>query len=447
MSSASSHSPGHQKITVRCLLTCVLVCLFVPIVAQKGQSAHERPVAAAQNRIALHDETPGHCFAFVWWNRLEWDSLWQETYTYSPQGQVIAVLHDAFASGVFIPFERQAIAYSNSGYLSERVTQRWVTGMWTNAVRETWATDAQGNDTLRIAYSWRQIQGQFGWDTTSGDHSIIAYDGSGQITNSETSYWVAGFPRGHWERLSRSEYFFDGLGQWDSLIVSSPSGNAWVPSNRLVQVQWHDYALGQRSGYRTQYYQGSWIDAQRVSCVYQGLGSNCVSESYTNNAWDTTYRESRDFDVEEHLTQWERQEFNNGNWLISNGGKHFYTYNGIGQTEQVIDQSWDPTIGYLNAQKRIYDSFFVSATTPQVSDWAVTAFPNPVTDVLHIQSRTREQVCIKVLDMQGRMRMQATRLFAGECTIPISDLLPNGTYFYQVSSKTGQAQGKFILLR
>ncbi len=416
--------------------------------AEQEEALELLETAASQARITTQVDTPQHCIALFWWNRLQWDSLWQEAYVYSPTGELLETVHEAYQSNAFVPEARSTVTYNVQGEMIERIVQNWASNTWTNASRTTWGYDATGNDTLSWQFSWHlAVTGDY-WDTITGSRNRLQYGPANQISEREISYWSPGLPFGTWTRASKNNYFFNGLGQWDSLVTSSPAGLSWVPISRMVGVQWHDYAQQQRSAYKTQYYQGTWLNAIRNTCTFTGLDNLCYTETYNASVWDTAYREYQYYDAAQNLTQWERQDYNAGQWMVNSGVEHQYVYDGLGHIVEVVDRIWDPQIGYLNNEKRVYDEFFVVQTAAPRPQIEVTAFPNPVVDRLHFRMDRPGPAHITVTDMQGLLRMECfVAVSVDELELQISDLLPNGSYCYRISTRVGEAQGKFILLR
>jgi hypothetical protein len=398
-------------------------------------------------RITIHDETPGHCLAFLSPDRVLWDTAWQDTYTYDIAGQHITTQHDVYQAPTMRRSTRQQMYYDAAGRLADRITDNDSAGTWKPAIREMWYYDVYGQDTMQVQLQWRQLTSGFGWDTTGATRHHIIYNTQNQIAVNTTRAWSASFPMGIWNNASKLEYFFNTQGEWDSLLIYSPFGPVWAAGQRIVAVTWADYALGQRSSYVVQWNQGGWVNGQRVTCSYQGLDSDCLTATYNVGAWDTAARAIALYDAHEHLILAEQYDWQAGQWLKVNGEEHDYTYDSLGHTLELIDRNWDMQVqGYVQGQRRIYRDYFLAAASPSDISASVVAFPNPVTDVLQLQLRgLTGPVQVTVYDMQGRLRVTTAALSqAGLLRIPLDESLASGSYFYHLKMRAGEARGKFL---
>ncbi len=433
-------------------LVAICAILLVANTSLMGQSpkfeeAFHSP--ALQARTATHDDDPGHSFALIWLNRIRWDSVWQTFYTYSATGELVEEIREQYQGNQYSPASRKLFTYDPAGNLIESIYQVWDIGAWKNAARSLWLRDIHGNDTLSWEFQWQSFAPGYAWDTTNGSRNRIVYTPTGQIAAREQSNWAPGVPSSYWYNASKAEYFFNPQDQWDTLVEWTASGPLWLPSSRIVQVVWADYGLGLKSSWKSQYYtQGNWVNTSRTNCTYAGWDSDCISETYNNGNWDSSYQVIKDYDLQDHLVQTEMMSYSNGNWNLSNGELHLYTYDLSGRTMEQIDQSWDQTVGYINTFKFVYDYTATGLMELGNETLLVTAYPNPATAALHFKTDLRGPVTITLTDLQGRTRVRAQAVATGQdITMPLSETLENGTYIYQWSSRQGVTSGKVVISR
>lgn len=80
----------------------------------------------------------------------------------------------------------------------------------------------------------------------------------------------------------------------------------------------------------------------------------------------------------------------------------------------------------------------------ELTNFEVSVYPNPATDVLHIRNSETQNLTAEVLDMQGRVVYDLSLTF-GENQLNVSEL-NSGIYFLKLSNQTKQLQVKRIVV-
>jgi hypothetical protein len=400
---------------------------------------------------ATHQNTPDNCMAYIWWNRIQWDSLWQETYTYSVGGLLMEARRDVFVTGQGLePLYNYVYAYDGLGRKTDKIQQIWNGTGYDNQVRESWTYDSRGADSLLFQYQWVFTPFGYAWDTMGGSRFVHIYTPTGDVATQEHSIWTPTTSGSYWENFSKTEYSFSPALEWDTVVFYNNASGNWAAHSRWVDLAWHDYTQRQAASYIVQTSSGGWTDLQRITCSYNGLDSDCIFEGYSG-AWDTTGREYRLYDAGSHLTKREKWQRQNNLWSVENGDVHLYTYDSLGRHIETVDQYWDPTVGYLNANRYVYGSFFVGLENAVMLSLDARVYPNPLAagDRLHIVLETRPgPVTFTLHDLQGRLRLQCQAAYTGaEIEVPISQTLEQGQYIYEIRTREGRAQGKVMLQR
>jgi hypothetical protein len=400
-------------------------------------------------KTSIHDETPEACMAYVWWNRLTWDSLWLETYTYSPAGLLIETIHrEHYPFQGMQPRYKYLFTYDGLDRRNSMIQQIWGSGTYTNLHRSNFYYDRNGRDSVTYNFQWAQTVSGYDWDTVQGVRNVHTYTPTLDITATEISDWTETTSGSYWKDQSKNEYHFSVQGEWDTVTYYHSQSGSWVVDGRWADISWHDYSQDQIATYTTQLPNGGWTNIKRMGCTYNGKDSDCLTETYTTG-WDSSLIQYVRYDTAAHLVlneTWTRQS---NQWEVQEGQRYNYLYDSQGHTLEMYDEVWDLIDGYVASQKYVYNGLFV-ATTPQVvASTEIHAFPNPATNELRFAMTGIENgpVIVSLYDMQGHLRLQCRSAYTGsEIKVPLSPLLEAGPYIYQVASKSHQAHGKVILL-
>jgi hypothetical protein len=386
--------------------------------------------------------------AYIWWNRVQWDSLYHETYTYSPQGRLLNNRHDDYYTNQgLLPHYNHVYTYDTGGRMLDHIQQIWSSGAYQNQLRESWTYDVMGRDSLTFDYQWVGTPFGFAWDTLSGSRIIYTWTGTGEVATEEYSTWTTTSSGSYWTDYSRVEYSYSPAMEWDTVTTYSYMFGNWSASYRKMDMVWHDFPQRQCAAYILQLPSGGWSDYQRVTCAFNGRDSDCTTETWTS-AWDSSSREFRTFDSIGHPTKVENQIRQGNQWSVQSGAVYLYTYDSLGRVVQKIDQDWDPVMGYLNDFKYVYSTFAVGME--EVADQlTLRAYPNPFADHLKFSLETKPgPVTISLYDLAGRLRLQCQLAYTGsEIDLPISDQLEQGAYIYHVLSREGAVRGRVVLQR
>ncbi|MEY3444205.1 MAG: Secretion system C-terminal sorting domain [Bacteroidota bacterium] len=402
------------------------------------------------SKIALHDEKPTACIAYWWYNQSRWDSIWSETYVYSGDGMLTEVIHEEPQPNLgFQPHSRNLYAYDSAGREVSHIQQDWGSGTYTNAQRQLRYYDQSGKDSLEFQFFWANTVSGMDWDTISGILTLRTFLPNGDISSEEFSSWTTITSGSYWAPQNKTEYSYSSMLEWDTVTYFQYLNGNWLANGRKVDIVWNNFSLGQSAAFVTQLPNGGWSDVQRTTCSYNGLNSDCYTESYIS-FWDTVSRQQAFFDTDDELIHTEESQLQGNFWTVTNGRYYDYLRDSSGRTQQLVQREWDPQDGYVNAMKYVYSDWFVSVTDAESQDFHLTAYPNPAAEYCNFRLADGMvgPVMIELFDLNGHCRLRNLRSGSfSEIQVLMPESLENGNYIYRVTSKSGVADGKIQLRR
>jgi Secretion system C-terminal sorting domain len=418
-----------------------------PISYWPGLRDFARQQSGMAGKIAEHHDHPHTCTEFDWnGSGSVWDSTYRTTFAYFPDGRVAEEITARFLANQFQPNSRLTNLFNAHGDRINTTSYEWDSAAWVNSFKHEITYDPYGNPLLFWDFDW--VQGA--WDTVAGNRITYTYTFTDKPTSGLDEVWL-GTGLG-WRNSSLEELTWPTPQGWDSYTYSRWLNNAWEPQDRQVAVSWYKFSewMPYSITYQT-YYNGAWLNEGKRDYTYGQYDSEVsFSQEWLNVAWDTLYKDVITRDSLSHAILEEGYDWV-GTWQFSSGDQNDYAYDGQGHTVEIIHQSWTGNV-YEFETKQVYDNFFtVNAASPTTILSQVTAFPNPCTDKLNFKLELQQNspVQIALYDLQGRLRMQTAspRLMDSQVTVPISEVLENGTYVYRISTKEGVAEGKVIVQR
>ncbi len=395
-------------------------------------------------------ETPPSCKAYLWRNRVRWDSIWQETYTYSPSGLVLEILHDdVLINPGFTPHFKYLYEY-DAQEREIRWTQKiWGSGTYTNDQRKEWFYAQTSNDSVEYTFQWVSTPFGFAWDTLSGSRTLRTTLPNGAVLSEEFESWTPTTSGSYWNPQNKVAYHYSQAEEWDTVTYFQAQNGNWLPNGRRVAMNWHNFSQNQCASYVTQLPNGGWSDVQRTTCTFNGLDSDCFTENYSGN-WDTLLRQQLLFDADGRAIRIENQMRQANIWSITDARTYDYSLDSLGHVTQMIQRDWDIQFGFQNTLKYVYPSWLVGFAEISQAEMGVTVYPVPATDVCNfrLEGKTGGLVRIELYDLMGRLRVESIRPYSSnEIKLLLSEQLEGGTYTYQISTNAGSARGKIIILR
>ncbi len=429
------------------ILTGILACLLLQLA--HAQTRIHRPLHEDEGRqltvaskVSSHNDRPQLYTTFSWMDSLSaWDTISQTTLSYDGNGYLVEEVTSNYLGNAWIPSFRALYVHDVNGrYIDERYFD-WNGASWDSTIRYVSAYDAVGRPNLFLIIQWNGTA----WDTINGTRSVYTYRNVDQVESRVKSRWQT--LQSTWTLIDSTWYSYDAANEWDTVTTYSYAGPGWTVSNRTVGYTWYDFSKRLPYTGRYQTYGTGWTDYTRYRAIYGANDSQTfVYHTYNAPNWDSTGKEVFVYDAQEHLIDYQYYDWI-GAWEQSDGQLNHYTYDGTGQTLELVREQFD---GYLYRFDRrfVYANFLVGIAIPTLPAIKVRAFPNPVAD--HLQFSVEQSkpgpVSIQLYDLQGRLRAETLVQHAdGVIDFPIPVQLPSGSYSYRLITREGSATGKVMV--
>jgi hypothetical protein len=400
-------------------------------------------------KTSVHTDNPTFDLMFTW-DSIQgvWDTVHQMTYTYNPDGSMLAQDYAIYSQGVFRP-EQHYDYYKDTAGLDEMIIRKqYLNGNWVDEIKWTQFVNPQGNFRNDMTYSWTGSS----WDSSSTYREYLKYGSSNEILSSERLSWE--YWRSEPYRI-KTEYHYNSQVLPDT-ITFWELDNTWKPKQRWVDISWHDHSLFLTSQFTQQlYFQNTWIYDHRYTNTYgANNGVEQLTEYYdlTGGVWQNQYWNLTRKDDLGHETYSEDR-----GWAGNASG--YFPYIGYDSTEYVYDTDGNTiesifrksdTLVLHNKVRHVYGDFFTSAGTPVLPPSSVSAFPNPATDAIYFDLGDTQHgpVDIELYDMLGRKLFAVSTTYIGQAIrLPFSERISQATYVYRVFARGGVSEGKVIVQR
>lgn len=321
------------------------------------------------------------------WENASWVNLSKISNTYNSNDQLAEALAQNWFGGAWVNIGNVVYTYNANGNISELTNQAWAGGMWLDAMNTTYTYNA--NDLLISTLT----QNTFGGVTNSAQETY-SYDVNGNNTEVLNETWQVG---------------------------------AWVTASKIVSVYNTDNLPIEQT---TTNYSTSPVSTTKVSITYNGAGeiSQSIVQNLESGNWmntlKTVYNYNSSNQQESHFSYiWE-----NGSWELST--ETIATYNADDLLYQTVLQQTN-SMGVLENSIRmtlLYNTIGVGIDENLFTSF--DAYPNPTSDLIHIDLNEEGLSHIQVSNMEGR-RVFSTSSYQAKQTVDLSDF-PSGVYTIQV---------------
>lgn len=430
--------------------TLVLLAIFTSSLRQQPLQAQAPQFLDLPVRASYLPGLPSRCTALVWQNLFEWDSLWQEQYTYHLNGWLAGTRHDDFGGFTFLPTTAYTLTYDSQGRTTSETVQRWTSGTYINENLEQWFYDSDGRDSLYHQFQWTNTPFGWAWDTILG--SRWAYTQAAGWDQADQYGWASGPSGGAWTLQARTSSHLNALQEHDTIVYSAAFFGALAPLYRYIDIVWDDFAARRPLRYREQNYGIPWRDSKLWSFDYNGTDRTIYTQDYLGNDWDSTRIETYTYDADTLLLLHELQHPGglDSAWTILSGERYTHTKDSLGHLLETHMEEFNQLVGYNNAMRYLYADFFTARPEPVASLDGIDLYPNPASSVVNIRlgAATPGPLLFQVFDMHGRLRLASKAAITQQ---PMSYQVPAGMeagmYRYLLSTPAGTATGNLMIAR
>jgi len=337
-----------------------------------------------------------------------------------------SILYQGYDNGNWQDNTLQSNTYDGNGNLTSQLYQGWdsLVTAWVNISLITYNNNSNGTVNTELLQTWDSTAGT--WDNVN--MYTYTYNGSDSIATQLYQTWTGSA----WQNTYLYTNTYDGNGYRISQQTQtwSTSGSTW---NNYVEYVYDNNSNGTVNYYVYLYWDVSSYDSSaRYSFTYNG-GNHVLTELtqvYASGVWQNSSQEAYSYDGNGYLISETIQ-----NWQVgSSSWINYELFNDINNTDgsvhDILYQDW-------NIASSIYDSvsntiyYYGLTGVADVPAISARIYPNPATDMLHIDIKgTNQPYDVSLTDMTGRTLRDEHEL-SGDQAIDISSL-SSGVYLVNV---------------
>ena len=189
----------------------------------------------------------------------------------------------------------------------------------------------------------------------------------------------------------------------------------------------------------------TWITQSRSTVVFDlNGGSVNISESYNGATWENAERNTITKNNHSDITGLKHESWHNNSWAFSDEKQFVLTYNAASQLTEAIMRNYDTmTNSMKNAARTTYTNFVVMGTRKEQTKPSLKIYPNPVTEVLHIEGAASENVTATLSELTGKIVFSQKLPVGSSLQLNLMNLA-KGTYLLQLETKKEISLQKII---
>ena len=338
---------------------------------------------------------------------------------------IYSVLNESWVSSDWQKETQTLNTYDGSNYLTNSLTQTWVSASatWANSLQTNYTNNPDGTVSESVMQSWDS--GSSMWNDVQ--RSTYTYNAAKDILTHTSEIWV-----GYWLNSSKTTNTYNGSGyltntlnqSWD-LIASN-----WKNAN---QTNFTYNPNGTVSQSVKQIWNASnvWVNNERISYTYTADNKVLVAitEIWGGINWLLDSRESNTYDASGYLTNSLSQQWSNFSGVWINQTQSIFTNTPSGSPIQIVTQTWDTGSSSWNNATRITFNYTLGISE-FIQERGFVVYPNPATDVITVKMSDSFNAVYYIADQTGRI-VKKGELNSETTSLNISALV-KGVYFFSI---------------
>ncbi|MCL2311083.1 MAG: T9SS type A sorting domain-containing protein [Firmicutes bacterium] len=340
------------------------------------------------------------------WNNNQWGNLVRYTYKYDSQNNMTEELGQIWQSGQWVDGFKYTYSYNSQNNMTSSVMQFWQSGQWTNISKGTFSYDLQNNMEEEIWQSW-------GGQWVNEDRSTHTYDPQNNLLKTIYQGWESG----KWENLSNENYTYNAQNDYIEILYQLWKNSKWEDYG-LQTFYYND--LNQCTSYIFQYWKNNgWKNEDKVVLTYD-VQNNMTSEtwqSWWGDVWENFGKSTCSYDENNNATSGFSQYWSGNIWVDGDGLLYVYYNNMQSLNLMMFGQRFTAT--YVKPCN-------IGIKENNLLNNSVLLYPNPVSNILHIETNNAVIPEIKIYSIQGVLLINTK----GK-QIDVSSL-PSGIYIAEI---------------
>ena len=347
-------------------------------------------------------------------------------YTYDENGNLITRLRQVFRDTAYQNVEIDSMFYDSQNYLVLEKSYFWDqdSSIWEPDEKYEYEYDESGQKITELYSYWDEISSS--WQQRELDSFF--YENS-YLVLTKRYFWDT--DQNNWVLNEGVTYLYDDQGNlveyynWD-----------YDPNTQLIEVTHREKYYYDQNGnliYDTVFTDGDqYLSNDAFTYDENGNMLSRVTQRWQSDQWVNTRKEE-----EQYLTDMELSR------LIRCEELHFENLRAINLPSQGIlyrwdssEQDWVPQIKFV----AVYSTIERAKVNNLAPDQQITLYPNPASNVIHINLPDGQEALVTVYDANGRA-IRTVKLVTGQISVKS---LHTGTYFIVVHGKKQIYTGKFL---
>lgn len=245
--------------------------------------------------------------------------------------------------------------------------------------------------------------------------NVFEYNGMGQVIRAVEAEWVLNT----WDTIGQIINTWDANNRILAFTLSLyDAASGYEPYIRLSNIQYQTWnGTFERS--LTSYYLTSlffnnlWVPTQKTYTTFDANGGfvQLDSSAFFGTGFGPDTRYSYIINNQGHYEGAKLESWQNNSWVIDSHDDIQYTYNTLGQIEQIINRYYDNSLSaYVNETRKDFMPGIVQGLEPVELEQNVKieTYPNPATELTTLRLEISEDEPLKVmlLEMNGRIILQ-----------------------------------------
>jgi len=317
------------------------------------------------------------------WENSQWKNYLKYTYSYDTQNNMSEMLEQIWQSNQWVNSSKISNTFNSNNKMATSIFQIWENGKWVNAWKQTYEYDIQNNTTEETGQYWESEQ----WN--NDEKCINFYDENNNLKESIFQNWEDG----NWESFIRYFFTYNVQNNMEEFLYQ-----VWE------DAQWVDFAV------QTFYYNEDNL------CTFY------IIQFWTGDEWKNDIKIILTYDEQRNRTSELWQDWIFGQWEDAEKSTYFYDDNNNAITG--ICAYWNGTswinndggldVFYNNMQSLLFlygHEFTATYIRPSeigikeigLHKDLIKIFPNPVSNILHIETSNAAMPEVKIYSIQGEL--------------------------------------------
>jgi len=352
---------------------------------------------------------------FQQWESGQWQNSGRHSYTYNPQNKITEELREDWGSNQWENSYRYSYNYDEPNK-TESVFQQWESSQWINISKAIETNDLQNNFTEHLMQTWESNEWVNSFKVT------YTYNTQNQFSG----YLYQRWHDGQWKDESRTLYTYNPQNFLSEILSQYWDSEQWISSGKTT-FSYNTQNKISEELLQTWYQElGYWVDISKNTYLYDNQNNYSEIIYHTTNAgeWVIDGKTTYNFDENQNATSSFYQKWENNTWVNA-------------------DIDWSATIRmYYNNMRSIYWAYgpvhrvemsYVKTGTVSITENSnvenfVKFYPNPVFDILHIETDNLNEIPeVKIYSIQGALLLNTKGI-----QIDVSSL-SNGVYIVEIN--------------